>query len=815
LWKKSTFTSRGTGRATSEAGLEARSIIPLVKTELRVSVRGLVGHSLRSGDLDLESYGGSSPLDAIRAHQKLQASRPEGYRKEVSVAGRFEREDFVLEVQGRIDGVWERAEGPLVEEIKTTRGDLGHAAAAEKPTHWGQLQVYAFFYARERGLETVDTRLTYYQLDTGETLEVDRRFARAELEDAVETLVSRYLDWMARVFSWIRCRNETIAAATFPFPSFRPGQREMAVAVYRAVLGKSDVLAQAPTGIGKTQAALFPAVKALGEGACERIFYLTARTTGRRLAEKALAELRLKGARLRATTLTAKDKICFNPEKACNGAECEFARGFYDRLDAALGEALELQEMSREAVEALARKHRLCPFELSLSVARWSDVVIGDYNYVFDPRVYLRRFFDEDGSTSTLLVDEAHNLLDRAREMFSAELSSAEFSALFRLPVVKARPPLLRSLRRVRAAFRELREGARAAGGSYSGDSPPTGLLGPLERFVREVERALVPGALASGAEKRLVLNGLFASTWFAKIADRWDDGYTTCYEANGREVRVKLFCRDPAPRLAERFKTVRSSILFSATLTPPGYFRRTLGLTSEALAIRLDSPFPRENLRVLLATGIATTYRRRVETEGDVTRALSEFVRSRHGNYLVYFSSYEYLEAIRRRFANDCPEVALAVQTREMAEEEREAFLARFEPGGELVGFAVLGGFFGEGIDLPGERLEGVAIVGVGLPALSPERDRLRDYFEREERAGFEYAYLFPGMTRVLQAAGRVIRSETDRGAVLLVDQRFRERRYRSLFPPDWIPLQVYGPTEIRRELEHFWLGSRHDLPP
>lgn len=745
-----------------------------MKNRLRVSVRGLVEHSLRSGDVDLEAYGLTPPLEAIRAHQKLQSSRPEGYRKEVPVSRSFSRDELVLEVHGRIDGVLERDGRTVVEEIKTTRGDLDEVLRREKPTHWGQLQVYAFLYAVEKDLEAVDARLTYYHLDTGKTAEVERRFPLAELRDLVEALVHRYLAWMARVAASVSRRDESIASASFPFPSYRPGQREMAVAVYRTLREGGTLLLQAPTGIGKTAAALFPALKALAKERTKRIFYLTARGTGRALAESSLDDMRRQGVLVRSVTLTAKEKICFNPERACNGDECDFARGFYDRIEAARDEAMEACALGREAIESLARKHRVCPFELSLELAPLSDVVICDYNYVFDPRAFLRRILDEEAKDTTFLVDEAHNLLDRAREMFSAEISKAPFALATRS------------------------EAAREVVSALENGSLES-LVSALSAFQEET--------LSSAGIEPHIRDLYFDALWFTKVAERLDDTYAVVREAVDFDIRFKLFCRDPAPRLRERFASAGASVLFSATLAPLDYFRRTLGLDDTSSTLSLPSPFPTGNLRVIVAPSVATTYRKRAETEEALVNLLAGFVRARAGNYLFYFPSYAYLEATHRRFRVECPEVEAPIQTREMSEAERAFFLARFETRkGTLAGFAVMGGVFGEAIDLPGEKLEGAAIVGVGLPAISPERDRIREHFDGEQASGFDYAYVYPGMNRVLQAVGRVIRSETDRGAVLLVDERFGERRYRSLFPAGWKPSMVRGAEELRNELESFW---------
>jgi DNA excision repair protein ERCC-2 len=769
-----------------------------VKVARQVSVRALVEHSLRAGDLSLESPGLSTTVEAIRAHQKVQASRGKGYQKEVTVSGCFERDGVSLFVSGRIDGVWERESGLLIEEIKTTRDDPEERALRESPTHWGQLKVYAFFCAKERGLEFIDTRLTYYQLESGRTVEIERRFALSVLETFVDDLVSRYLAFVARVEAWVAERNLSIDRASFPFPAYRIGQRDMAVAVYRTIREGGKLLVRAPTGVGKTHGALFPSVKALGEGETDRIFYLTARTTGRGLAERALSQLRNGGVRIRAVTLTAKEKICFNPEKACNGEECEFARGFYDRLSLAVDEAFEIEELNRASIETLARKHGLCPFELSLELTPLADVVIGDYNHAFDPRTQLRRFFRDGSPQSTVLVDEAHNLADRARDMFSASISRESFRSLKRLfPSDRSLGSLLLSLGKVTAAIGRARDEA----GLAEIVAALSGFLGKSEvalqrPWTREVRRKLV--------------ESVFEAAWFSKVAEQFDKGdetYAVCCEARGRDRIVTLFCTDPAPNLKETFESVKAATLFSATLSPIRYFRRNLGLGMESRAIELPPAFPPENLLVLIADGIGTTYRKRGSTEAELTALLTSFVSQKRGNYFLYFPSYEYLRAIHERFARTGPDAEVLVQEPGMSDAAREAFLDRFSArDGTLVGFAVMGGIFGEGIDLPGETLEGAAIVGVGLPALSMKRDRIRARFDHTERAGFDYAYVYPGINRVLQAAGRVIRSETDRGTVLLVDERFRERKYRALLPPEWTPRFVRDDDELGRELAEFW---------
>ena len=770
-----------------------------------MSVRGLVEHCLRSGDLNLEFWGPSSPIDAIRAHQKLQSSRGEGYRKEVTLSHVVENDHFILEIGGRIDGVLTQDAGVVIEEIKTTAGDLDARAAHEEPTHWGQLEVYAYIYALQNDLEQVDGRLTYYQLQSGQTRELERHYTIAALGEMFDELVARYLRWAQRIEDRHCERNDSIAATEFPFPAYRPGQRAMAVQVYRATQEQGRLLVRAPTGIGKTQATIFPAIKALGEDRIEKLFYLTARTTGRALAEQAVRELRAEnggGLRLKSVTLTAKDKICFNPEKACNGDECEFARGFYDRIDVAVEELFNQDDFCRENIEAVARAHRVCPFELSLELALWADLIVCDYNYVFDPRTYLRRFFAEEGGAYAFLVDESHNLLDRAREMYSAELHKRDVLNLRGLLAHGRHRALRRSLNAINRAFLDARERADSATAEAEAPEP---FYAPLRTFVRHAESFLAAGSERGHPVHRALLDLYFDVSRFLRVAERFDKRYVTCYQARGRDVRVRLFCTDPSPELSESLDNARSSVFFSATLQPMSYFRTALGCGEDAASYVLPSPFPEEHLRVLVNDRIATTYRKREQTRVALTRLLTTFVAQKQGNYLLYFPSYEYMSAVCEEFADD---VDTLIQRPDMDEAERSAFLEKFSDDNAktLVGFAVMGGFFGEGIDLVGERLTGAVIVGVGLPGFSPERDQIREHFDRTAGSGFDYAYVFPGMNRVLQAAGRVIRSESDRGAILLVDERFSQARYRRLLPAEWRPVVVADEAELSETLSTFW---------
>lgn len=810
-----------------------------------VQVRALVEFALRRGDLGGESdfVGSRRALAGTRGHQRLQKSRPPGYQMEVALSHDVNAGEFVLRVQGRLDGLFVEAGTTLIEEIKTVQGSWDRQA---DPLHWAQVKCYGLIYAEAHALEQIDLRLAYLDVDTDEVTEFRERFDRATLAAFFAEAATIYADWVREQSHWRQQRDRSIRALEFPFPHYRPGQRALAVAAYRTLARGGQLFLEAPTGIGKTVSVLFPAVKALGEGKFERIFYLTARTVGRGVAEKACADLRRAGLRLRTVTLTAREKVCVRADGRCDPRACALALGYYDRNRAAMTAALAHEAITRPAIEHVSREHQVCPFELSLDVSSWVDAVICDYNYVFDPQAYLRRHFLDHPGEYAFLVDEAHNLVDRAREMFSADLDTRELRDISRA-LRQATPRCAKALNRLSTAMRKL-------GGPSPADDEPieiasddlqTDLFSPRQRLstdcpgprIRSDQRGardesegvratrdiptelepLIEDAMDK-AEGWLLQNEpagfredlialYFRLRTFRRTAELYDARYVTIIE-RGAVVRVRLFCLDPSFLLRQALARGRSALFFSATLVPMDYYRSLLGGNPEDTVLRLPSPFPPGNLAILAHDRIRTVLRARAETLADVAEAVGALVHGRIGNYLVYLPSYQYLTAVQEQFHARFPEVPVLAQRPGMPEPERDAFLQAYAANKErmLVGFAVLGGVFGEGIDLVGEHLIGAVVVGVGLPQLCLERDLIRDYFQEQTGAGFDYAYTFPGMNRVLQAVGRVIRSETDRGVILLIDTRFGEARYRALFPKGWNPLTVRKVDAIQEAVRAFW---------
>ncbi len=774
-----------------------------------VSVRSLVEFVLTAGDI---TPGGFQRRDraqlGTQGHKRVQRSRPEGYETEVEIAYRVEGTDPPLEVRGRIDGMYANEVPVIIEEIKTTTLSLELVSEQHNPLHWAQAQCYAYMYAEEHNLSEVSIHLTYYHLDSRKEKTFERHLPFSELETFFRSLITPYLDWFRKVYAWQTRRDQSIQQLEFPYADYRPGQREMAVAVYKAIRANDRLYVQSPTGVGKTIAALFPAVKALRQGLAAKIFYLTAKTSGRLVAEKALDDMRQANLYFRSVTLTAKEKICFCPPVNCDPEVCVFARDYFGKVKRALEEIDRHQAFTRPVIEAIARQYEICPFEFSLDLALWVDCIICDYNYAFDPRVYLHHFFDNNTEPYIFLVDEAHNLPDRARSMYSAELDKKAVLNLQR--TLKPHLPVLaKKLNEINKILLEKRKACQAEDKQALVESePPEELVKAVREFSQKAEDWLVMNQAA--AFRLELLEFYFLCSNYLRTAEYFDTFYVSYFERQGQgDLKAKLFCLDPAPMLAGPLARSQSTIFFSATLLPMDYFMKLLTGDADHSRKTFQSPFPVENVSLLIHNGIATKYEQRANSYVAIAAAIETISSAHVGNYLVFFPSYAYLLAVLELLKERLPESQLLVQDRGMTEAEREAFLAKFSAGNQetLIGLAVMGGIFGEGIDLVGDRLIGALVVGVGVPQVCLENDLIKGYFDRQNVSGFAYAYQYPGFNRVLQATGRVIRTEADRGIIVLMDERFTHARYRHLFPTHWRGFQVVQSTsEIKEKLARFW---------
>ena len=784
------------------------------RTEIRISVRALVEFILREGDLDNRATG-KTDLTAMQAggrlHRKIQRRMGAGYRAEVPLKIKVPMGEFDCSVEGRADGIFQERDTAWIDEIKGVYRDL---KLIEEPVgvHLAQALCYAYIYGKQNNQQEMGIQLTYGNLETEELKYFRQTRTMDELEEWFTGLMKEYEKWASFQFEWKRIRKDSIRPLEFPFP-YREGQRDLAAGVYRTIARKKRLFIQAPTGVGKTISTVFPAVKAVGEGLGDRIFYLTAKTVTRTVAEEAFRILRGNGLRMKTVTLTAKEKLCICDEIQCNPEACPYAEGHFDRINEAVFELLTKgpDELSREVLLSQAHKHRVCPFELSLDTASWTDAVICDYNYVFDPNVRLKRFFAEGVKGEYLfLIDEAHNLADRGREMFSASLCKEDFLELKRK--LKGRyKKAERCLERCNKYLLGLKKECE----TYQIHEDVGAFVLQLLSLSTELDRIREEGA--EPELQKEILDFWFQIRDFLNTADRLDENYVIYSELgeDGR-FRLKLYCVETAANLRECLDKGNAAIFFSATLLPITYYKHLLG-DEDDYAVYARSPFLPERRLLLLGQDVSSRYTRRNRTEyGRIADYLAVMSEGKKGNYLAFFPSYRMMLDVYDVFSEQYGEtVECVVQRSGMKEEEREAFLERFavQPEGEqmksLLGFCVLGGIFSEGIDLKREALIGAAVVGTGLPQICHEREILRCYYEERNMDGFAYAYRYPGMNKVLQAAGRVIRTDEDRGVILLLDDRFLGSDYRRLFPLEWNGYQICRLSEAGKKIEEFWEGS------
>ena len=771
------------GKLSREAG----EIVPNIH---QVSARALAEFALEKGDLFPGGAGWKRMREGVRGHQALQALLPFNWQPEAPVSRDIEIDGDILRVHGRAD-----ANEVKVLEIKTTTRDPVGILKYDYPVHWAQAEIYAALFCLNTGAAAAEVRLTYARLD-GKRREFSEDYEAEALIQRLMSFAVPYMEWVRAVDTRRDQSRQTLDKLPFPYEDYREGQRDMALAVYRAMKRHASALIEAPTGIGKTAAALFGALRALGKGYVTAIFYLTARTTGRRAAEDALERMRQSSAvNIRSVTITAKEKCCFLEKPDCMG--CPYADGYYDRRRGALKEALYIQKLDAEAIAELAQEHELCPFELALDMSETADVVICDYNYAFDPRVRIRRYFDTK-SGAGLLVDEAHNLADRAREMLSAELSGPELKKLRRQVIAfeGKESPMAQLMARLEKAL------------VCPEDAEPEALAEIPGGTLDEIKAFAEAAAELQSAEPE-VRDFVFNAQWFMTVSKAFrPESYRAMLLPEGGRMTLRLWCYDPSKHLKKALGRVGGAALFSATLAPMDFYASQLGADGEGdTALQLESPFPRENLKVFRLP-VSVSMRDRERTKHAVAQVIHAMAEAKPGNYIACFPSYAYMNLVYAHYRLLWPYDDVICQQSRMNEAQRMAFIERFQPkpARSLVGFIVLGGVFAEGVDLPGDRLSGAAIVSTGMPQLSFERETLRELLDDADDGGMDAAYTYPGLRRVLQAAGRVIRTENDRGVVVLMDLRYRQGKFDELLPPHWDVTDVKKLSDLNAQLVRFW---------
>ncbi|MEQ3451663.1 ATP-dependent DNA helicase [Enterococcus cecorum] len=771
----------------------------------KVSVRELVEFVHKKESIDNRKQSNHTALEGSKIHRKLQQSMDENYQSEVSLKTVYQGKQFDIQLEGRCDGIWQKENQIIIDEIKTGELAFEQLEDATLQLFMAQAKIYAYIYALQEKLEEVVVMVRYFCTQDEKIDEYQNQYSFDELNDYYQETMKEYEKWLIFLDKYRQNRQKKLQALQFPYNNYRKGQRELSIAVYRTLSQEKCLFMEAPTGTGKTLSTLFPALKAMGEYNQGRIFYLTAKTITRQVALDTMKLFEEQQSEIKTIEISAKEKICFMNECKCNPDYCPFAKNYYQKQKLAIWDLLNNGHFySREQISEVAKKYECCPFELSLDLSLYSDVIVCDYNYLFDPQVYLKRFFELEETDSYFLVDEGHNLISRAREMYSKALS-LQLIKDFK----KFLPKHHRKHHKILQQFIEYCEESRK-------------LLKDRDYlFQKELPDKLIDLSYRWSEYFRDFLLELKDEipTWlqnlyfdlisFLKISEYYDDHFSFLVELVNHELQFKIFCLDPAHFIKQKLDFGKGSVLFSATLSPVQYYQNLLVGHTDDLTFRQSSPFNQNQFQVLVADYLPMTYKYRSQVVDSLCELIKKSTDIKAGNYFCFFPSFSYMEEVYQRYIQLYPEAEVLIQSRELKDVEKEAFLANFQAQNEQVvlGFCVLGGVFSEGIDLKKNRLIGSIIVSVGLPQISKEQEELKKYFDEKNQQGFYYIYQLPGFNKIMQAAGRVIRTEEDRGVILLIDQRFSRKDYMQLYPTHWSKgVVVHDLNSMLNQLKQFW---------
>ncbi|MCL2323537.1 MAG: ATP-dependent DNA helicase, partial [Oscillospiraceae bacterium] len=766
-----------------------------MKEIINISCRDLVEFIFKSGSINNLFQSMNKRNEGILIHKKIQNSYAiEEFSKEVTLSYEIEYDDFILRVSGRADGIWKNLFGYKIEEIKSTSFDLKLIDENFYNVHLAQAKVYGYIFSKNENLDKIDIKLTYYNVITEDIKIFEFNFSAEDLTLFFNELIDKYLKWVYFFLSWRKIRNQNLKNLEFPFKEYRKGQRDFAIRVYNAIKNSKKLFCEAPTGIGKTISTIFPSLKSMSEGYCDRIFYLTSKNTTSKIAEEAILNINKKGDYVKFIKITAKEKICSFKECTCNPESCPYTLNYFDKINDVVFEIINNHtSFTTELIEIYSKKYSLCPFELTLDLSNYADFIICDYNYLFDPRVYLKRFFENVSERYVFLIDECHNLIDRAREMYSSEISKKEILEGKKL-LKYVSPKSINALNKKLIEYKKL----LVESDHFIFKEEEEDLYILVSNVVLSLEEAL--SKLNPSIEKDTLLNLYFNLVNFLKISEIYDENCYVTYCSNTLDDFIfKLYCIDPCKFIKKCYKKAVSSILFSATLMPLDYHIDLLGKDEDDVFLRLPSPFSPLNRKIIVCSNIDLRFNNRNSYVQKISDYINTATSAKEGNYLVFSPSYEYMKLIYEDFTNRYPHFNTMIQIQNQDERSREDFLNFFKenPVESHIGFSVLGGVFSEGIDLKYDRLIGAIIISVGIPKINFERDMIRDFYENKNSKGYLYAYTYPGIIKVFQASGRVIRTLDDKGIILLIDDRYTYSVYKKLFPSHYNPYSIIAKDE------------------
>lgn len=789
--------------------------MPLKK--IHVSVRDMVEFVLRCGSIDSRYTGSKRAVEGTKIHQRLQKK----HRKEALLKGYeyiseetlktvLEFNSFEFEIEGRADGIVKLKDSVFIEEIKSTARNISDMEPDYNHWHFAQAKCYGYIYALINNIESIEVGVTYCEIESYDESTFSKLYTFLELKEFFYNIVGLYYEWVELSYNLTLSRNESISHFEFPYDEYRKNQKKFCTAVYKTLYSGKKLFAQAPTGTGKTVSTLFPALKYMAFSELDdcKIFYITAKTITRSVAEKTIQHMIRKGLKIKSLTLTAKDKICFTEEKICSPLKCKYANGHFDRVNDALKDLIASEySITRSDIELYAVKHNVCPFELALDAAIFADCIICDYNYVYDPKAQLKRFFGDADKKGNyiVLVDEAHNLVERSREMYSAQIVKSEIVEA--MHALHRNSPIYKPMAKINNLLTEIYNKISFNEKALVTSEYPEEFVFSLMDFIQSADAWLINNELHDSYN--LILNLYFKVLDFISISDFYDSNYVTFAENSNSDLVYKLFCLNPSDLLQFFSERVYSTVFFSATFTPIEYFNEILGGSKNDNLIAVPSPFDSDKRRIIVDRSVSTRYIHRKDSYIKIAERLYIMISGKKGNYISFFPSYDYMNNVCDVFKNIYTDVDIIIQSKNMKEDDKEQFISCFDENNEksILGFAVLGGMFSEGIDLKGEKLIGTAVIGVGLPLISPERNIIADFFNKKNNMGFAYAYIYPGMNKVMQAAGRLIRTEQDKGIIYLIDDRFLNYDYRSLFPFEWNNFIIVDSKEMLADsICSFW---------
>lgn len=753
--------------------------------QFKESVRGIVEYVLKGGSLDDRFVSRRRVLEGTIAHGKLQRDNEkvyQDYEKEVILKHEFLVNNISLIVEGRADGIIKEKGKIIIEEIKSTYKDLSYINFDYNLLHWAQGKFYGYIYCVDNNIDEIDIRLSYFNINNDEVRSFDKTYNICELEQFVYSLVNKYLEIIVIKEEFNKIKNESIRLLSFPFSSYRKGQRELAVNCFNTIKQNGILFAQAPTGIGKTISTIFPALKSIGENRGEKIVYLTAKTITRTVAQEAYLKLYDKGLKFKVVTITAKEKICLNNEVKCNPDDCIYAKDYFTKINNVIASLIKKDDkFFEDDIIEYAKMYNICPFQLSLDLSEWCDGIICDYNYAFDPTVKLKRIFEERNEKNILLIDEAHNLVSRARNIYSCQIEKSKIVNVNK--VIKGKVPRLYKISNainkemilIRRELEEINENITYHNEIYQN------LIKLMKSFINEAESYLIKAKGTLGYED--VLEFYYSARSFIAVNELYSNKYTTILRKEKSEFIIKIFCINPSENLKQTLNGAYSSIIFSATLSPINYYMDLIGGDEKSFRVRFDSPFNKKNLSTYLYN-LDMRYFNREKNIDVLCKLINQFITEVKGNYMVFLPSFEYLGKVYEKYIDIYGDNGTIIQEENLSEEKKKEYLEQFSLKTNIVGFTVVGGMFSEGIDLQGDKLIGAIIVGVGFPKVSIENNIIQDYFEKN---GFDYSYTYPGINKVLQSVGRVIRTENDKGRVLLIDNRYSSYKYKAMLPSEW----------------------------